>query len=70
MRTAVRDRSVTAESWLTIARLLAEHRATESAYDKAVEYATNAKRYLDVFPPGPDRERLLALPDYVLSRDR
>lgn len=70
VRTAVRERTVTPESWQAIAQLLAEHRATESAYDKAVEYATNAKRYLDAFPPSRDRERLLALPDYVLSRDR
>lgn len=70
VRTAVRERTVTPESWRAIAQLLAEHRATEAAYDKAVEYATTAKRYLDAFPPSRDRERLLALPDYVLSRDR
>ena len=70
VRAAVRDRAVTPEAWQSLVRLLAEHHATGSAYDKAVEYATRAKRQLDVFPDGPDRERLLALPDYVLSRDR
>jgi len=70
IRAVVRERTLSGEDWRAIARLLAEHRATEAAYEKAVEYATAAKRHLDAFPPGHDRELLLALPDYVLSRDR
>jgi octaprenyl-diphosphate synthase len=70
VRAVVRDRAVTPEAWQAIARLLTEHRAIDSAYEKAVEYATAAKTYLDVFPPGRDRELLMALPDYVLARDR
>ena len=53
-----------------ILRLLAEHRATELAYARAVEYAERAKECLLVFPPGRERDALAALPDYVLSRDR
>jgi geranylgeranyl pyrophosphate synthase len=49
---------------------LREHDAIDYAYDKAVEYATTAKQYLEIFPPSEEREALLALPDYVLARDR
>jgi len=70
VRSVVRERRVSHEEWREIAGLLAEHRATESAFDKAVAYAAAAKRYLDAFPAGRDRDLLMALPDYVLSRDR
>ena len=70
IRTVVRERTITPESWRELSRLLSEHHALESAYGKAVEHATIAKQYLDVFPPTPERDALMALPDYVLSRDR
>jgi geranylgeranyl pyrophosphate synthase len=66
----VRDRTIAPERWQAISRLLAEHRAIDYAYLKAVEYADAAKKHLYVFPPSPERDALLALPDYVLSRDR
>ena len=66
----VRERSVTKEDWQAILDLLAEHRATEAAMARAVEFAAAAKSYLDAFPPSRERDLLLALPDYVLSRDR
>ena len=40
------------------------------AYERAVEYAERAKACLEVFPPSLERDALLALPDYVLARDR
>ena len=70
IRGVVRDRMVTPESWQELSRLLTEHRALDRAYGKAVEYAAIAKQYLAVFPPTPERDALMALPDYVLSRDR
>ncbi len=39
-------------------------------YEKAIEYATRAKRELDVFPPSRERDALQALADYVTARDR
>jgi octaprenyl-diphosphate synthase len=66
----VRERTVTTAEWQEIREMLAEHRATEAAYARAVEFATEAKRYLDVYPVSRERDLLLALPDYVLSRDR
>ena len=70
IRSAVNDQAITAESWHELQALLHEHRCVEHAYDRAVEYASNAKQYLEVFPPSPARDALTALPDYVLARDR
>jgi octaprenyl-diphosphate synthase len=70
IRTVVQERAVTPEQWREILGLLREHRATELAYERAVEYATRAKACLNAFPPGREREALMALPDYVLARDR
>jgi len=70
IRAVVHDRTVTTEQWREIVRLLREHRAPQLAYAKAMEYATRAKASLDIFPPSREREALVALADYVLSRDR
>jgi octaprenyl-diphosphate synthase len=70
IRTVVEERAVSPEQWREILGLLREHRATESAYERAVEYASQAKACLGVFPPSRERDALMALPDYVLARDR
>jgi len=70
VRTVVAERAVSSDQWNEILRLLKEHRATDLAYQRAVEYAERAKACLAVFPPGRERDALAALPDYVLSRDR
>lgn len=70
VRTIVGDRAVTSEQWREVLRLLKESRATELAYERAVEYADRAKQCLAVFPPSRERDALMALPDYVLARDR
>jgi len=70
IRSVVNERAVTPEQWREILRLLADHGATDLAYERAVEYAERAKTCLEIFPPSRERDALLALPDYVLSRDR
>ena len=70
VRTIVADRAVTPEQWREVLGLLKESRATELAYERAVEYAERAKECLSVFPPSRERDALMALPDYVLARDR
>ena len=47
-----------------------QHASIDYAYRRAMEYADRAKKPLYVFPPSSERDALLALPDYVLSRDR
>ena len=70
IQAAVRDRDMSQESWGELSGLFREHRTLDHAYDRAVEYASTAKRYLDTFPPTAERDALLSLPDYVLARDR
>jgi octaprenyl-diphosphate synthase len=70
IRTVVNERAVSPEQWRDIRRLLREHRVTDMAYERAVEYADRAKSCLTAFPPGRERDALMALPDYVLARDR
>jgi octaprenyl-diphosphate synthase len=70
IRGVVSGRAVTKDQWRDILRMLREQRAPDQAYEKATEYATRAKASLDVFPPSREREALVALADYVLSRDR
>jgi octaprenyl-diphosphate synthase len=70
IRAVVNERAVSADQWRDILRLLAEHRSADRAYACAVEYAERAKACLGVFPSGRERDALLALPDYVLARDR
>ncbi len=49
---------------------LKEHASIDYAYRRAVEFAERAKKPLYAFPPSAERDALLALPDYVLARDR
>ena len=44
--------------------------AVRAALRRAEEFAERAKKPLYAFPLSAERDALLALPDYVLSRDR
>jgi octaprenyl-diphosphate synthase len=70
IRDIIASRAVTPEQWSDLLRRLREHASIDYAYRKAVEFAERAKKHLYAFPSGPERDALLALPDYVLSRDR
>ncbi len=70
VRDIVRTGSVTPDAWRELTGLLTQHRAIDSAYDKARECAELARGHLHVFPPSRELEALMALPDYVLSRER
>jgi len=70
IRTVVTDRAVSKDQWRDIVRLLREHGTPDLAYAKALEYATRAKAALEIFPSSRERDALMTLADYVLSRDR
>ncbi|MGE3956280.1 MAG: polyprenyl synthetase family protein [Vicinamibacterales bacterium] len=70
VREIIANRVATREQWQELLALLKEHRCIEYANRRAVEFAERAKRQLSAFPPSSERDALLALPDYVLSRDR
>ena len=66
----VRERNLTPDGWRAIFDLLVEHRAFDYARRRAGEFAGRAQQCLAVFPASAERDALMALPDYVLSRDR
>ena len=70
VRDTIASRSVSQEQWEELLHSLKEHASIDYAYRRAVEFAERAKKHMYVFPPSAERDALLALPDYVLSRDR
>ncbi|HZT76667.1 MAG TPA: polyprenyl synthetase family protein [Vicinamibacterales bacterium] len=70
VRAIIASKAVTPEQWADLRRSLKEHASIDYAYRKATEFAERAKKPLYAFPPSSERDALLALPDYVLSRDR
>jgi len=70
VREIISTRSTTEEQWARLMRILHEHRSIDYANRLALDYAERAKKPLAAFPPSAERDALLALPDYVLSRDR
>jgi octaprenyl-diphosphate synthase len=70
IRDVIASRTVTDAQWAELRRGLRDHASIDYAYRRAVEFADRAKKHLYAFPPSPERDALLALPDYVLSRDR
>ena len=70
VRDIISSRSVTPEQWHDLLRCLKEHASIDYAYRRAVDFAERSKKPLYAFPPSSERDALLALPDFVLSRDR
>jgi octaprenyl-diphosphate synthase len=70
IRSILSSREVRDHEWTLLLRALRDHRSIEYAYIRAGEFVERARKSLAGFPPGPWREALLALPDYVISRDR
>jgi octaprenyl-diphosphate synthase len=66
----VHDGHVTPDDWRELCRLLHDTRSVEYAIKRAQEFAADAKKQLHAFPPSPERDALMALPDYILARDR
>jgi octaprenyl-diphosphate synthase len=50
--------------------LVREYRTADRVIEKAHEYARQAKKCLDGFSPCQAREALLAVPEYIVERDR
>jgi octaprenyl-diphosphate synthase len=62
---------VTPEKWRLIKDLLARHGAIEAAFERAVTHAARAKeQLLAAFPASAERDGLVSLADYIISRDR
>ena len=62
---------VTPEKWRLIKDLLARHGAIDAAFERAVTHAGRAKEQLiAAFPASVERDGLVSLADYIISRDR
>lgn len=70
VRRIVETGAVSPDEWRELRLLMTQHRAIDSAYDKARACAATAREHLGVFPPSPERDALMVLPDYVLARER
>jgi octaprenyl-diphosphate synthase len=70
IRDIIASRAVVPEQWHDLLHALKEHASIDYAYRKAVDFAERAKKPLYAFPSSAERDALLALPDYVLARDR
>jgi len=70
VREAIASRTVTPALWQELLADLKQHASIDYAFRRAEEYAERAKAQLYAFPASAERDALLALPDYVLSRDR
>ncbi len=70
VREVVRDHAISADQWERLRHALTDDGAIDYAICKAESYAEKARRPLQAFPPSLERDALLALPDYILSRDR
>jgi geranylgeranyl pyrophosphate synthase len=58
------------DEWRELRNLLAQHRCIDYAHRVATQYVEDAKAALQTFPASAERDALMYLPDYVLSRDR
>ena len=71
IQSVIAEGEVSPEDWRRIQDLLRREGAIETAFERAVTYATSAKQHLlGAFPPSAERDGLVALADYVVSRDR
>ena len=71
IQSVIAEGEVQPETWRMIQDLLQREGAVDAAFERAVGFASRAKQHmLDAFPPSVEREGLIALADYVVSRDR
>jgi octaprenyl-diphosphate synthase len=70
VRDIIASRSVSEAQWTELLQILRDHRSIDYAARRAEEFAERAKKPLAAFPSGAERDALMALPDYVVSRDR
>jgi octaprenyl-diphosphate synthase len=70
IRKIVKERTPSIDEWRELRALLAQHRSIDYARRTAADFVERAKKALQAFPASAERDALMFLPDYVLSRDR
>ncbi len=67
----ITEGEVAPDVWRSIQDMLTREGAVDAAFERAVTFSTRAKGHLlAAFPPSVERDGLIALADYVVSRDR
>ena len=59
---------ITEEAFFDVVRIIERYQGIQYTQKRAKEYIENAKRHLDLFPGGKEREALYAMADYILER--
>jgi octaprenyl-diphosphate synthase len=70
IRKIVNERNASVDEWHELRNLLAQHRSIDYTRRVATDFVERAKDALQIFPASAERDALMYLPDYVLSRDR
>jgi octaprenyl-diphosphate synthase len=70
IRKIVRERDASIDEWREIRAMLTQSRSLDYALRVAVDFVERSKNALYAFPASPERDALMFLPDYVVSRDR
>jgi octaprenyl-diphosphate synthase len=70
VRSVLRDKGPENEKKETILRLLREYRSVEQVLEKARQFTDAGLNQLMTFPDSPARRALLAIPDYIMQRER
>ena len=71
IRKVIAEGDVAPDEWRHIKDLLRRQGAVDAAFDRAVGFAARAKEHLlGTFASSPERDGLISLADYVVSRDR
>jgi octaprenyl-diphosphate synthase len=70
VRDIIHSKTIAPGQWEELLLTLKEHRSIDYAYRRATDFGERARKPLYTFPPSPERDALLALPEYILSRDR
>jgi octaprenyl-diphosphate synthase len=71
VHSVIADGQITPDRWRAITELLARHGAVESTFERAGAAVERAKQHLlSSFGPSVERDRLVALAEYIVNRDR
>ncbi len=70
VRTVLRENGFSTVGREAILELVRAYRTADRVMEKAQEYVRSAKSYLSDFAPCQARDALMAIPDYIIERDR
>jgi octaprenyl-diphosphate synthase len=70
VKKALRENNSNASVMDEVIQLVREHKMSDRVLEKAHDYAQKARNCLEDFPSSKARDALMAIPDYIVERDR